>query len=181
MKLDIMSIFIILILVGIFFVSGQYFHYSPLYKKISRATATIHPTEGNHTHGIVTFEEKSDGLHIHATITGLTPGNHGFHIHEYGDCNCADATCAGDHFNPTHTHHGSETSCSSHIGDLGNLTADTQGVASYKSINTHARLNGPHSIIGRAVIVHEKEDDLQSQPTGNAGARVGCGVIGIAR
>jgi len=162
-------------------IGSRYYYYSPFYKTIDKAVAVIYPTQGSWVSGTVTFVQEKDGLHITAQIKGLRKGKHGFHIHEYGDCACADATCAGGHFNPTHQPHGSPDQPNRHVGDLGNIIADEQGNATYETMDQQTTLNGPHSIIGRSVIIHEKEDDLVSQPTGNAGARVGCGVIGIAQ
>ena len=172
---------IALLLLALGFIAGStYYYYSPLHTQIKYATAVIHPTQGNEAQGAVHFKQEKEGIRITATITGLTPGQHGFHIHEFGDCNCPDAVCAGDHFNPTNAPHGAPDSPHVHSGDLGNITADENGNAQYNAINKHVQLNGPHSIIGRALIVHEKKDDLISQPTGDSGARLGCGVIGIS-
>jgi Cu-Zn family superoxide dismutase len=145
------------------------------------AIAVLHPTEGNEVQGVVTFTKVATGIKVTADVSGLAPGKHGFHVHEYGDCSAANATSAGGHFNPFGMPHGAPTSDQRHVGDLGNLSADSTGVAHYERIDTMLRLNGPNSIIGRGLIVHGGEDDLVSQPTGNAGPRVACGVIGIAK
>jgi Cu-Zn family superoxide dismutase len=145
------------------------------------ATAVIYPTQGNSANGVVSFIQKEKGVHITATIHGLTPGEHGFHIHEFGNCACSDAVCAGDHFNPTGKPHAGPHDPERHLGDLGNIIADAQGNATYDFLDDQLSLNGPYSIIGRALIIHAQKDDFISQPTGNAGARVGCGVIGIKK
>lgn len=163
------------------YLGSTYYYYSPLYAKTIRASAVIHPTNGNTCAGTVTFSQEKDGLHINARITGLTPGEHGFHIHEFGDCACDDAICAGDHYNPTKQLHAGPAHEHRHIGDMGNLVANEQGVAEYAFIDKVSSLNGPHSIIGRAVIIHAQPDDYTTQPTGNAGGRIGCGVVGIAK
>jgi len=181
MKKSIIIILFILTIGSSLFLGSTYYYLSPFYRSITDAVAVVHPTKGNTISGVVTFEEKNDGLHITANLSGLKPGKHGFHIHEFGDCNCDDAMCAGSHFNPTHAKHGAPDENNSHIGDLGNITADENGTASYNTLNKHAKLNGPYSIIGRSVIVHEKEDDLKAQPTGDAGGRIGCGVIGMSK
>lgn len=168
------------LIVGLFIGSTYYYH-SPLFPSLTKATAVIHPTKGNTVTGVVYFSHEQDGLHITADISGLTPGKHGFHIHEFGDCACDDAVCAGDHFNPTNQPHGDPASDKRHVGDLGNIEADNNGIAHYEHVDTMATLYGPHSIIGRAVILHTQKDDLTSQPTGDAGDRIGCGVIGIAK
>lgn len=177
-KCTIMSIIIFLCA---FLLGSNYYYYSPLYPSIYRATAVIHPTKGNNIKGIVYFEQQHNGLHIIADIEKLTPGLHGFHIHEYGDCACDDALCTGDHFNPTNEPHGGPYSAKRHVGDFGNLEANAHGIAHYENIDPRATLNGPHSIIGRTVIIHAQKDDLTSQPSGNAGARIGHGVIGIKK
>jgi len=130
-----------------------------------KAIAVIHPTAGNKVSGTVTFTEVADGVQIQAEITGLTPGNHGFHVHQFGDCSAADASSAGAHFNPTN-----------------NIEADASGSAKLDYVDHHISVaNDKESVIGRSVVVHVKADDLKSQPAGDSGARVACGVIGIAK
>ncbi|MDP3889295.1 MAG: superoxide dismutase family protein [bacterium] len=175
------TIFAFVIILVSLTVGSTYYYYSPFHKSVKRAVAVIYPTKGNNASGVVTFLQQKDGLYITGSITGITPGRHGFHIHEFGDCSCEGSVCAGDHFNPTHTSHGSPESNNRHIGDLGNISTDAQGNVSLNFIDTHVKLNGPHSIIGRAIIIHAHEDDYLTEPTGHAGARIGCGVIGIAR
>jgi len=147
---------------------------------VKEAVAVLHPTEGSDVHGIVTFMEAEGGIRIIADVEGLSPGKHGFHIHEYGDCSAPDGTSAGGHFNPEDMLHGAPTDTERHAGDLGNLDAGEDGTAYYERTDDHISLNGPHSIVGLAVIIHAGEDDFTSQPTGNAGPRVACGIIGIA-
>jgi Cu-Zn family superoxide dismutase len=149
--------------------------------EITRAIAVLHPTEGGRVMGIVTFVKTEEGIEITADVEGLSPGKHGFHIHEYGDCSALDATSAGGHFNPEDMPHGAPTDMERHVGDLGNLIADPEGMAHYQRMDSLISFSGPHSIIGLAVIIHQGEDDFTSQPTGNAGSRVACGVIGIAK
>jgi Cu-Zn family superoxide dismutase len=149
--------------------------------EFKRAVAVLRPTEGNEVLGIVSFTKAANGVRVVADVSGLTPGKHGFHIHEFGDCSSTDATSAGGHFNPLGMPHGAPTDAKRHLGDLGNLIADSLGRAHYEWTDTLLVLSGPNSIIGRAVIVHAGGDDLVSQPTGNAGPRVACGVIGIAK
>ncbi len=177
-----LTLFAILTAIG-FLLGRMYYYYSPLYNtsSIQKAVAVIHPTKGNKTSGTVTFVQKENGIEVNAQISGLTPGEHGFHIHEFGDCACDDAKCAGEHFNPTHQKHGAPTDTERHVGDLGNVTADANGKAHYTYIDHDIALHGSNNIIGRSVIVHADKDDFVSQPTGNAGARVGCGVIGIQK
>jgi Cu-Zn family superoxide dismutase len=147
----------------------------------TKAVANLSPTKGNSVSGTVIFTKVEGGVKIVADVTGLTPGQHGFHIHEFGDCSAPDATSAGGHFNPHHTQHGSPDAAARHAGDFGNLEADASGKAHYERVDTTISLDGADSIVGHGVIVHEKADDLKTQPTGNAGARVACGVIGVAK
>jgi Cu-Zn family superoxide dismutase len=112
---------------------------------------------------------------------GLNPGQYGFHIHEYGDCTAPAGTSAGGHFNPENQPHAGPDQAQRHVGDLGNLEADNSGNAHYEKTDTHLKFDGRDSIIGRGVIVHTGVDDLVSQPSGNAGPRVACGVIGVAK
>lgn len=148
---------------------------------VTKATAVLYQTKGNDVTGSVTFTKKGgEGIQITADVKGLTAGKHGFHIHEYGDCSADDATSAGGHFNPEDKPHAGPEAEQRHVGDLGNLKADETGNAHYERTDNVIAFDGPHSIVGLAVVVHSGEDDLKSQPTGNAGSRVACGVIGIA-
>ena len=120
------------------------------------------------------------GVRIHGDIGGLQPGSsHGFHIHETGDCRAVDASSAGGHFNPSHAPHGRSGHGAHHLGDIDNLIADPAGIAHVDAWVTGVGLGdgSPHDILGRALIVHAAVDDYSSQPSGNAGARVACGVI----
>lgn len=148
---------------------------------VERAIAVITATKGNSVHGVVIFEEVENGVRVVANLKGLTPGKHGFHIHVFGDISSNDGSSAGGHFNPAGMPHSMPTSEKRHAGDMGNIEADKDGNAHLEYIDPVMKLDGTFSIIGRAVIVHEKEDDFTTQPTGNAGARVGQGVIGIAQ
>jgi Cu-Zn family superoxide dismutase len=148
---------------------------------VKRAIAVITPTKGNTVRGTVTFEQVEGGVRVAASLTGLKPGKHGFHIHEFGDISSEDGSSAGGHFNPMGMPHSMPTSEKRHAGDMGNIEADENGNAHLDYIDPVMKLDGDHSIIGHAVIVHEKEDDFKTQPTGNAGPRVGYGVIGIAK
>ncbi len=146
-----------------------------------RLIAVIHPTEGNDTQGVVTFSREGDDVRVVATVDGLDEeGLHGFHIHQYGDCSAEDATSAGGHFNPYGMPHAGPTDDERHMGDLGNLVSDENGIATLDYIDPVIELDGEFSIVGRSVVVHAQQDDLETQPTGDAGARLGCGVIGIA-
>ena len=141
------------------------------------AVADLSPTAGNTVRGTVTFTPEAGGVRIIAELAGLTPGEHGFHIHETGDCSALDAASAGDHFNPAGAAHGAPDAPVRHVGDLGNVTADASGNARYDRVDARLSLEGEHSVVGRAIVVHTGADDLTSQPAGNAGSRAACGVI----
>jgi len=147
----------------------------------TKAIALISPAKDKSVKGVVTFTQTDKGVRVYAHLEGLTPGKHGFHIHEFGDCTASDLMSAGGHFNPTQMAHGAPTDAMRHSGDLGNIVADEKGIATLEWVDPMMQLSGPSSIIGHAVIVHAKEDDLKTQPTGNAGGREACGVIGIAK
>lgn len=147
----------------------------------TKAVAVLHPTKGNNVEGTVTFTKTSDGVKMVADVTGLTPGKHGFHIHEYGDCSSPDGKSAGGHFNPAKSPHAGHDMMPRHVGDLGNIEADSSGKAHLELTDKQMTMSGETSIIGRGLIVHEKADDMKTQPTGDAGGRVACGVIGIAK
>lgn len=150
-------------------------------EEIIKAQAVLNPTQGNEAHGVIQFIQEPEGVRILGDIEGLTPGKHGFHIHETGDCSAPDATSAGGHFNPHQMSHGSPTDATRHTGDFGNVIADETGKAHVDYVDTQAALSGENSIIARGVIVHAQEDDLKTQPTGNAGARVACGVVEVVK
>jgi Cu-Zn family superoxide dismutase len=147
----------------------------------AKATVKLTATANNTPRGEVTFTTEANGVHVVGSFSGLTYGEHGFHIHEKGDCSAPDASSAGGHFNPTTHPHAARDAATRHVGDLGNLKADPYGLARIDFVDTQISLSGPDSIIGKAVIIHEKADDLTTQPTGNAGARQACGVIEAAK
>lgn len=139
--------------------------------------ASISPTSGNTAKGEVRFYRVSEGVRVVAKLEGLTPGKHGFHIHEKGDCSAPDASSAGGHYNPSGAPHGSPDADRSarHAGDLGNLDAGSDGKATYDRVDTVLQYG---QLPGLSVLVHASVDDFTSQPAGNSGPRVGCGVIG---
>jgi Cu-Zn family superoxide dismutase len=148
-------------------------------QEVTKASARLEPKSGSKVTGMVSFSKVGDEVQVVADIQNLTPGKHGFHIHEKGDCSAADASSAGAHFNPTHQHHGGSTGAERHAGDFGNITADASGKA-HLDWKGKLSLTGTDSIIGKSIVVHEKEDDLKTDPSGNSGARIACGVIGAA-
>lgn len=145
------------------------------------AIAVLHSTKGSKVEGVVTFTKSGNETKIVADLTGLKPGQHGFHIHEFGDCSSSDGKSAGGHFNPTNNAHAGHDADKRHEGDLGNIEADSSGKAHLELTDKIMTMSGEKSIIGRGLIVHEKADDMKTQPTGDAGGRVACGVIGIAK
>jgi Cu-Zn family superoxide dismutase len=146
-----------------------------------KASATLVPTAGNATTGSVAFSPNGDRVRVLAKVSGLTPGAHGFHIHEKGDCSAPDGMSAGGHFNPTGKAHGNPTAGEHHGGDMPMLEADASGNATLDvTLDTITLGGNANSVVGRAVIVHKDADDYKTQPTGNSGARVACGVIAAA-
>lgn len=142
------------------------------------ATATLAPTAGNTTSGTVTFTQKGDKVMVNAKASGLTPGGHGFHVHEKGDCSASDGMSAGGHFNPTGKPHGDPNAPDHHAGDMPMLQADASGNATLSAeLGPMTVGSGVTDIVGKSVIVHKDADDFKTQPTGNSGARVACGII----
>ena len=143
------------------------------------ATAQLQPTKGNKTFGEATFEQVGDKVKVVVFVQGLKPGQeHGLHIHEAGDCSSGDGMSAKGHFNPHGKPHGHPASAERHAGDLPSLTANKAGRANIQAdIDIITLRPGPANIIGRGLIVHVAPDDYKTQPTGNAGAGMACGVI----
>lgn len=144
-----------------------------------KAVADLQPTTGHRTAGNVTFTQVGDKVQVHAVVTGLTPNQeHGFHIHEAGDCSSGDGMSAKGHFNPLGRPHGHHATQARHAGDMPNLKADANGRAEAKfTLDVMTVTDGQTSIVGRGLIVHVQPDDYKSQPVGNAGARMACAVI----
>lgn len=144
----------------------------------TKAQAVFTAAKGQKIKGIVHFTEVDGTMKIETRIDGVKPGPHGFHIHETGDCSAADFSTAGGHFNPGNVNHGAMDSSSRHTGDLGNLIADKNGKAyTTLTIKDMTMKSGANSVIGKSIVIHNDKDDLNSQPSGNSGARIGCGVI----
>jgi Cu-Zn family superoxide dismutase len=147
-----------------------------------RATTTLEPTKGNQAAGTVTFVQRGDKVFVTADVHGLPPNSeHGFHVHEKGDCSSGDGMSTGGHFNPEGAPHGNAQPSDGHAGDMPNLKADANGVARATFESSKMTVaDGKHSIVGKGLIVHKDPDDYKTQPTGNAGARLACGVIRAA-
>jgi Cu-Zn family superoxide dismutase len=146
-----------------------------------KARAVIAPTQGNAVSGKLVFIRLEKGVRIRGKIKGLVPnGDHGFHIHEHGDCGGVSGASAGAHFDTLGHAHGEPALVTSHEGDLGNLWADSKGHARLSLRSKWLRLSGDQSILGRSIVVHSLPDDLTSQPGGNSGGRIACGLITAA-
>lgn len=144
------------------------------------ASATLSPASGSTAMGTVRLTQLGDGsVRVNVDLTGVPAGVHGFHIHEKGDCG-DNGNAAGGHYNPTATPHGAPGADAHHAGDFGNVTADDSGRVKHefttRSITVEA---GPTSAVGHAIILHGNPDDLVTQPTGNAGPRIACGVVNM--
>lgn len=144
----------------------------------TKAEVSMQPTQGNTASGAVSFTKTGDKIRVYAEFKGLTPGAHGFHIHDKGDCSAPDGTSAGGHFNPLSKPHGNPDHADHHAGDLPMLVADANGNAKLTAYLSGITIGtGDTNIVGRGLIVHAAPDDFKTQPTGNSGARVACGVI----
>jgi Cu-Zn family superoxide dismutase len=148
---------------------------------VTRAVATVTALASSGVSGTVTFSKAEGGIRVQAKLSGLKPGEHGFHVHEFGDCSAPDGASAGGHFNPTAEAHAGPHDAKRHAGDMGNVTAAADGTANVDYVDPRLSFDGPNSVLGRGVIVHANPDDFKTQPTGNAGGRLGCGVVGVAK
>jgi Cu-Zn family superoxide dismutase len=144
-----------------------------------KATANLQATKGNTASGTATFTQRGSKVLVEAKVSGLKPNSeHGFHIHEKGDCSSGDGMSTGGHFNPLGKQHAHYSSADRHAGDLPALKADAKGNATLSAeMDVITVADGPTSVVGRGLIVHAQPDDYKTQPTGNAGARIACGVI----
>jgi Cu-Zn family superoxide dismutase len=141
------------------------------------AEANLEEIGGSGVTGTLNFVQEGDTVTITGEVNGLTPGLHGFHVHESGDLSDKEAgMSAGGHFNPTNHPHGHAHDAERHVGDLGNIEANAEGVATINITDTVIRLDGEHPIVGKAMVVHADEDKF-TQPTGDAGGRVAFGVV----
>ncbi|ABE45462.1 superoxide dismutase family protein [Polaromonas sp. JS666] len=144
-----------------------------------RAVAQLQSTTGNTATGTVSFTKSGDKVVVKGEVRGLKPNaEHGFHVHEKGDCSSGDGLSAGGHFNPDGKPHGNHSDMAHHAGDLPSLKADASGVAKFSFETTSIAVgSGPSDVTGRGLIVHRDPDDYKTQPTGNAGPRLACAVI----
>jgi Cu-Zn family superoxide dismutase len=144
-----------------------------------RAVAQLQSTTGNTATGTISFTQAGDKVIVAGEVRGLKPNaEHGFHVHEKGDCSSGDGLSTGGHFNPDGKSHGQHAMGTHHAGDLPSLKADASGVARINFASTSVTVgSGASDIIGRGLIVHRDPDDYKTQPTGNAGPRLACAVI----
>jgi Cu-Zn family superoxide dismutase len=148
---------------------------------VTRAVAIVSPLGSSGVSGTITFSKTEGGVKVSGTLSGLKPGAHGFHVHEFGDCSAPDGASAGGHFNPTAEIHAGPQDPKRHAGDMGNVSAGADGKATVEYVDQRLSFEGPSSVLGRGVIVHANPDDFKTQPTGNAGGRLACGVVGVAK
>ena len=142
------------------------------------AVAILKARADSEASGTITFTETDDGVEVIADIARISPGLHGIHLHAIGDCSAEDFTSTGGHFNPTDAPHGGPMDSVRHAGDFGNIEIGEDGTGRLKLVTDMLTVaDGPNTVVGRAVILHEGEDDLVSQPTGAAGSRLGCGIV----
>lgn len=144
------------------------------------ATAELKATQGHGVSGTLMLSPEGTGVHISGSIKGLVPNSgFGFHVHEKGDCSAPDASSAGGHFNPTAEQHGDPAGAAHHLGDMPNLASDAEGSAELHIVipDLTLRTGQANDVLGKAIVVHEKPDDYASQPSGNSGARIACGII----
>jgi Cu-Zn family superoxide dismutase len=140
--------------------------------------ATLESRSGSTVSGTASFQAVGQKVRVEARVAGLTPGEHGFHVHEAGDCSAPDASSAKGHFNPAGKAHGHHDTANHHAGDMPNLVADSDGNAVLSvELDAFALAQGPDGIVQRSVVIHADPDDYKSQPAGNSGKRIACGVI----
>lgn len=167
----------IILITALVFVSSSVFA-----EDAKKAEAKLSPLNNSGVSGHFTFAPASGGIHITGELQGLRPSaKQGFHIHEKGDCSAPDGSSAGPHFAHPESHHGGPTSPNRHLGDLGNIMSDSSGKAAIHAMGVDLAIDGPSGVIGHSIVVHAGEDDLKTDPAGNSGARVACGVIEAAK
>ena len=171
------SLFLTLIIVGTFATVAAAQHAAAGSSKPREAVVWFKAMKDSGVAGTITLKQDKGSVHVTGKITGLKPGKHGFHIHEYGDLRDPEGKSAGGHFNPSGAPHGGPESAERHAGDFGNIEANKDGVADVDLTIKGLDLS---AILGRSFVVHADPDDLKTQPSGNAGARIGVGVIGLA-
>jgi len=147
---------------------------------VTKAVAVLRSHPDFRISGTITFIQEGMNVRVIVDASGLAPGKHGIHIHEFGDLSSPDFTSAGGHFNPGNKAHAAPYDMERHVGDLGNIEADKSGRVKDNFLDEKIALTGSNSIIGRSVIIKEKADDFTTQPGGGAGKRIAAGIIGIS-
>ncbi len=144
-----------------------------------KASAIINPSSGSEVSGTATFTQTGQNVMVRIEVENVSPGEHGVHIHQYGDCSAPDGTSAGGHWNPTNVAHGKWSEGEFHLGDIGNIMVGEDGTGSIELVTDLWEIGTGTDVdvVGKGIIVHTGPDDFVSQPSGNAGARIGCGVI----
>lgn len=167
--------FILKLLGGAFIFAGTV---SWAHEDMNKVSAKLEAKSGSKVQGTIIFQEYAPKVRVFGEVRGLTPGKHGIHVHTNGDCESPDAMSAGDHYSPYGGRHHTPTSPDRHLGDFGNILAGPDGVAHVDMVieGVTLALIGANSIIDRALVIHANEDDF-SDPTGNSGARIACGII----
>lgn len=151
---------------------------TPVERSVTMAQSVMKPGKNQKIRGIIHYTQMGDKVKIEGVLEKLKPGPHGLHIHDKGDCSAADFTSAGGHFNPTQATHGAMDSAEHHAGDLGNIVADRKGRAKISLEASALSMSGAtNGIVGKSLVVHAAQDDYKTQPSGNSGDRVACGVI----
>lgn len=143
---------------------------------VNKARAKVKPAKGYNVRGKIVFTQVNGGIKVFVDLTGVPPGKHGFHIHEYGVCK-GNFESAGGHFDPFDAKHGAPEDKERHVGDLGNLTADKKGRVNTSFVDDRLSFEGSASILHKSVVIHKDPDDFKTQPTGDAGDRIACGII----
>ncbi len=169
-----MKFIITLAILCVFFLSCSH------QKLMNKTVVDLESKSNSKVTGVINIWETEDSIKVTANVKGLNPSSeHGFHIHEKGDCSAKDAKSAGGHYSPEDSKHGGPDQMNHHLGDMGNLTSDSDGVATKTIVIKKLNISkgNKFSVKGKAIIIHNDQDDMTSQPSGNAGARIACGVI----
>lgn len=147
-------------------------------KSVSKAQAQITSSQNKEMKADIVFETTKDGVKVSGHAMGLEPNSkHGLHVHQNGECKAPDYKTAGDHFNPEGKKHGAPLAKESHLGDLGNLVANDKGEAHVELVLSQRKAEDLKKLVGKAVLIHKEADDLKTQPSGDSGARIACGII----
>lgn len=152
---------------------------APSSTPVAQAIAALEALGGSGVSGAATFTVENGAVVLELALAGAAPGEHAVHLHEFGDCSAADGSSAGAHWNPTTAAHGRWGAGAFHLGDIGNVVVGAGGRGTLRLVSEHwaLRTGAANDVLGKSVIVHAKVDDFTTQPTGNAGGRIACGVV----